>query len=156
MSHPNTSYEPRHALLSSLQPDSPRERRPWAASRDEHTEIVEGTPVIDQPRTRHHFWAFAAAFALLRNTAMQTQSKLPDVARGVVHTAELAEALERAGAQRMLSQRMVKLQVLRQWPRPAADVHKHYGYAFQWFGLCALIAILYVWFQFIQPRRRAA
>ena len=59
----------------------------------------------------------SAAFALLRSTAMQTQSKLPDVARGVVHTAELAEALERAGAQRMLSQRMVKLQALRQWPR---------------------------------------
>ncbi len=59
----------------------------------------------------------AAAFALLRNTAMQTQSKLPEVARGVVHTSELAEALERAGAQRMLSQRLVKLQALRQWPR---------------------------------------
>jgi response regulator of citrate/malate metabolism len=62
----------------------------------------------------------AAAFALLRNTAMQTQSKLPEVARGVVHTSELAEALERAGAQRMLSQRLVKLQALRQWPRLTA------------------------------------
>lgn len=61
----------------------------------------------------------AAAFALLRSTAMQTQAKLPDVARGVVHTSELAEALERAGAQRMLSQRLVKLQALRQWPRLA-------------------------------------
>jgi hypothetical protein len=61
----------------------------------------------------------AAAFALLRNTAMQTQSKLPEVARGVVHTSQLAEALERAGAQRMLSQRLVKLQALRQWPRLA-------------------------------------
>lgn len=61
----------------------------------------------------------AAAFALLRNTAMQTQSKLPEVARGVVHTSELAEALERAGAQRMLSQRLVKLQALRAWPRLA-------------------------------------
>lgn len=59
----------------------------------------------------------AAAFALLRSTAMQTQAKLPEVARGVVHTAELAEALERAGAQRMLAQRLVKLQALRQWPR---------------------------------------
>lgn len=58
----------------------------------------------------------AAAFALLRNTAMQTQSRLPEVARSVVHTSELAEALERAGAQRMLSQRLVKLQALRQWP----------------------------------------
>jgi len=61
----------------------------------------------------------AAAFALLRNTAMQTQAKLPEVARGVVRTSELAEALERAGAQRMLSQRLVKLQALRQWPRLA-------------------------------------
>lgn len=61
----------------------------------------------------------AAAFALLRSTAMQTQARLPEVARGVVHTSELAEALERAGAQRMLSQRLVKLQALRQWPRLA-------------------------------------
>lgn len=42
--------------------------------------------------------------------------------------------------------------LLRQWPRPAADVHKHYGYAFQWFGLCALLAGLYVWFQLLRPR----
>jgi surfeit locus 1 family protein len=41
--------------------------------------------------------------------------------------------------------------LLRQWPRPAADVHKHYGYAFQWFGLCALMAGLYVWFQLLRP-----
>ena len=61
----------------------------------------------------------AAAFALLRNTAMQTQSKLPEVARGVVRTSELAEAMERAGAQRFLGQRLVKLQALRQWPRLA-------------------------------------
>ena len=39
---------------------------------------------------------------------------------------------------------------------PAADVHKHHGYAFQWFALRALIAGLYVWFQLIRPRRRAA
>ena len=46
--------------------------------------------------------------------------------------------------------------MLRDWPRVGFDVHKHYGYAFQWFGLCALIAFLYVWFQFIAPRRRRA
>jgi surfeit locus 1 family protein len=47
--------------------------------------------------------------------------------------------------------------LLRQWPRPAVDVHKHYGYAFQWFALCALMAGLYVWFQLLRPRlqRRA-
>ena len=43
----------------------------------------------------------------------------------------------------------------RDWPHPAADVHKHYGYAFQWFALAALIGGLYVWFQLIRPRRHA-
>ena len=44
----------------------------------------------------------------------------------------------------------------RDWPAPATDVSKHHGYAFQWFALSALIIGLYVWFQLIQPRRRAA
>lgn len=44
----------------------------------------------------------------------------------------------------------------RAWPKPATDLGKHHGYAFQWFALCALTAGLYVWFQIIQPRRRAA
>ncbi|HEX5736898.1 MAG TPA: SURF1 family protein [Hydrogenophaga sp.] len=42
----------------------------------------------------------------------------------------------------------------REWPVVTAGVHKHHGYAFQWFGLCALAAFLYVWFQFISPRRK--
>jgi surfeit locus 1 family protein len=42
----------------------------------------------------------------------------------------------------------------REWARPAADVHKHYGYAFQWFALASLITGLYVWFQFVRPRLR--
>ena len=41
--------------------------------------------------------------------------------------------------------------VLRDWPQPAADVHKHYGYAFQWFALSLLTLGLYVWFQFVRP-----
>ena len=44
--------------------------------------------------------------------------------------------------------------LLRQWPRPALDVHKNYGYAFQWFALGALMTGLYVWFQLIRPRLR--
>jgi surfeit locus 1 family protein len=47
--------------------------------------------------------------------------------------------------------------LLRAWPRIAAGVEKHHGYAFQWFGLSALIAVLYVWFQIVRPlqtRRR--
>ncbi len=42
----------------------------------------------------------------------------------------------------------------RKWPVVDAGVHKHHGYAFQWFGLCALMVVLYVWFQILAPRRR--
>jgi cytochrome oxidase assembly protein ShyY1 len=43
----------------------------------------------------------------------------------------------------------------RDWPAPALGLEKHYGYAFQWFGLSALVVILYVWFQIIAPFRRS-
>lgn len=42
----------------------------------------------------------------------------------------------------------------RAWPAPSSGVDRHRGYAFQWFGLAALVVTLYVWFQFIHPRRR--
>lgn len=44
----------------------------------------------------------------------------------------------------------------RRWPAPAVDVHKHHGYAFQWFALAALITGLYVWFQLLAPWRARA
>lgn len=44
--------------------------------------------------------------------------------------------------------------LLRHWPAPDLGLHKHYGYAFQWFALCALTLILYVWFQLVRPRLR--
>lgn len=44
----------------------------------------------------------------------------------------------------------------RDWPRVDVGLQKHYGYAFQWFGLSALTILLYVWFQFIAPRRSRA
>jgi surfeit locus 1 family protein len=40
----------------------------------------------------------------------------------------------------------------RQWPAPASGADKNRGYALQWFGLCALISGLYVWFQLVRPR----
>lgn len=47
----------------------------------------------------------------------------------------------------------------RDWPRIDAGVDKHHGYAFQWFGISLLMAVLYVWFQlfrrFIRPRQQA-
>jgi surfeit locus 1 family protein len=45
--------------------------------------------------------------------------------------------------------------LLRQWPQAASGAGKNYGYAFQWWALAALIAILYAWFQFVLPRRQA-
>jgi surfeit locus 1 family protein len=43
--------------------------------------------------------------------------------------------------------------LLREWAAPNLGVDKHYGYAFQWFGLCALVIILYGWFQLVLPFR---
>lgn len=47
--------------------------------------------------------------------------------------------------------------LLRDWPEAGGGrgPETNYGYAFQWWALSALIAFLYAWFQFIQPRRRA-
>ena len=36
--------------------------------------------------------------------------------------------------------------ILREWPAVSLGVDKHHGYAFQWFGLAALIGGLYLWF----------
>ena len=44
--------------------------------------------------------------------------------------------------------------LLRDWPEPASGAETNYGYAFQWWALAALTAFLYVWFQFIAPRRK--
>ena len=46
--------------------------------------------------------------------------------------------------------------LLREWPQAASGAEKNYGYAFQWWALSGLVAFLYVWFQFIAPRRRRA
>lgn len=43
--------------------------------------------------------------------------------------------------------------LLREWAAPSLGVDKHYGYAFQWFGLCGLVILLYGWFQLFLPFR---
>ena len=45
--------------------------------------------------------------------------------------------------------------LLRDWPPAATGVDKHYGYAFQWFGLCALTGLLFLWFQVVRPFLRS-
>jgi surfeit locus 1 family protein len=68
--------------------------------------------------------------------ALTREWDVPLLALSVVQTGDADDGLRRA------------------WPVVAAGVHKHHGYAFQWFGLCALAGFLYVWFQFISPRRK--
>lgn len=46
--------------------------------------------------------------------------------------------------------------LLRDWFEPGAGTEKHHGYAFQWFGLAGLIALLYVWFQIVRRFYRPA
>ena len=75
-------------------------------------------------------------------SAFRAETGLPILALTVLQTSESADGL------------------LRDWPVISAGIDKHYGYAFQWFGLCGLIATLYVWFhivrRFIRPRRQPA
>lgn len=63
----------------------------------------------------------ADAFRLLRTTSMQANLRLGEVARGLVEAARLAEAINRAGQLRMLSQRHVKALVLRADARGRPD-----------------------------------
>lgn len=44
----------------------------------------------------------------------------------------------------------------RDWPAPKLGTDTHYGYAFQWFGLSALISALFVLFQLVPRLRRRA
>ncbi len=43
--------------------------------------------------------------------------------------------------------------LLRHWWQPSAEVGKHQAYAAQWFAMAAVMAALYVWFQWLQPLR---
>jgi surfeit locus 1 family protein len=40
--------------------------------------------------------------------------------------------------------------LVRDWPEVNLGVEKNYGYAAQWFGMAALFALLYLWFQVIR------
>lgn len=52
------------------------------------------------------------AFQLLRTASMQGNQRVGQVSRQVIDAAQVAEAINRAGQQRMLSQRLVKLYAL--------------------------------------------
>lgn len=61
------------------------------------------------------------AFRLLRTASMQANLRVGEVARSLVEAARLAEAINRAGQLRMLSQRHVKALVLRAGTRGRPD-----------------------------------
>jgi len=69
--------------------------------------------------------------------AFRRETGLPLAAMTVVQTGAASEGLQR------------------DWPAVTSGVERHYGYAFQWFGLCALIVILYAWFQLFRRPRAA-
>jgi len=60
------------------------------------------------------------AFRVLRSGAMRTNQRLGQLSRHVIQSAQLAEALNRAGQLRMLSQRLVKLYLLQAAHVPSA------------------------------------
>ena len=85
--------------------------------------------------------SLAEQISFYRQLAVILRSGLPLLALSVVQGGGASEGL------------------LRDWPQINAGVQKHYGYAFQWFGLSVLVVLLYVWFQLVRrfyPRRRAA
>ncbi len=61
------------------------------------------------------------AYRTLRRAAMDTKQRIGQVSQRVIETARYAEAVNRAGQLRMLSQRLVKLQALRCTTAPPRD-----------------------------------
>jgi len=43
--------------------------------------------------------------------------------------------------------------LLRAWPQPGSGVATHHGYAFQWFAISAVLAVMVLWFQWLRPLR---
>lgn len=67
----------------------------------------------------------------------QAETGLPLLPLSVQQTGAPSEGLQRA------------------WPQAASGADKNFGYAAQWWAIAGLIAILYVWFQLVVPRRQA-
>jgi len=72
---------------------------------------------------RHQQLSEDDAFALLRAASMQANLRVGEVSRGVIEAAQAADAVNRAGQLRMLSQRYVKALALRSASRGRVDDH---------------------------------
>lgn len=72
---------------------------------------------------RHQHLSEDDAFSLLRTASMHANLRVGEVSRGLIEAAQAADAVNRAGQLRMLSQRYVKALALRSMPRPRPDDH---------------------------------
>jgi hypothetical protein len=102
------------ALHAALALDAAR----WHRDRAQHAELGRVREQLDERK-----WVDRAkgllmqargihedeAFRLLRGAAMHTHARMGEVSRSVVEAARWAEAINRAGQLRMLSQRLIKL-----------------------------------------------
>ena len=70
------------------------------------------------------------AYQMLRTASMHANQRMGQVSRRIIHSARFADALNRAGQLRMLSQRLVKLYALRLSPLAEAG-GAEYGGAFE-------------------------
>ncbi len=116
-----------------------RSKLPALADRDGEIELVGR---VAPPPARLYEFASDASGPIRQNLnldALSTEWGLPLLPLTIVQTEPSSASPD--GLQR-------------DWPRPAVDIHKHYGYAAQWFALAALTTGLYVWFQLLRPRRR--
>jgi surfeit locus 1 family protein len=97
--------------------------------------VVEVQGRMAPPPSKLYAFQAVESGAIRQNldlAAFSTETGLPLVAASIFQTGPPAAPLQR------------------DWPKANTGVEKHYGYAFQWFGLAALIAILYVWFQIVR------
>ncbi len=98
------------------------DRQRWWAGQQQAAELARQRNLLDdrrwvdrakgvlmQPRGASPGLAEDEAFALLRSAAMHAKLRLADLSRAVLQTLHWAEAINRAGQLRMLSQRLVKL-----------------------------------------------
>ena len=97
--------------------------------------VVEVSGRVAAPPSRLLEMGRPGAGAIRQNldlTQFSAEIQMPTAAVTILQTGDVGDGL------------------LRDWPPVNMGVEKNYGYAFQWFGLSALLAILYVWFQIVR------
>ncbi len=104
------------------------------------TGTVEVTGRIAPPPSKLYEFSAAVSGPIRQNLDLaefRTETGLPLMGISLLQTGTASDGLQR------------------DWPEANLGVAKHYGYAFQWWGIAALIATLYVWFQIVRRIRHA-